>query len=457
MKAKLLAAAIGLAVTAQAMANLPEAMKQQLKQPGADVSFQVDRAKQPFTPEFASEAIQAFDNFHWQMGGDHAVYYNGHISEVMPSALARPHEDFKPLERNIEPALNRLATQSGEGILTLEEYLANPIFRTQALVMVHKGKVVFEAYPGMNKNDRHVWFSSAKTTVGLMTAKLVEQGKLDLDKTVPEYIPELKGTSWDKITVRSVSNMTTGLDNEEKLESIIDNDSPVVRFFASITGSPRASTGEFENWLNDVATDQDKLEGEEQGDVFRYASINTSILVQIIENIEGKTWSKSFEEDVWANLHAREPAVIGLTPEGHALSLGVFQTTPEDMVRFATLFTPSWNAVASQQVVTEDVIKMIRAEADPSRYIGSSKEGSSLGIFNEKAIGNAYQFDFIFEDGAIAKSGNMNQMIYMDYDRDFAAISFATSPYHSGYGESKAPAYMRLAALYLNGELAITQ
>ncbi|MGL6312891.1 serine hydrolase domain-containing protein [Vibrio sp. WXL103] len=457
MKVKLLAISVTLMMSSQVSANLPAAMEQQLKQPGADVTFDVERAKKPFSPEFASEAKQAFDNFHLQMGGDHAVYYNGHLTEILPSALARPNEHFQPLVRNINPSIGTIKTETGQGMLALDEYLVNPVFRTQALIMIHKGQVVYESYPGMNQHDRHVWYSSSKTTVGLVLAMLVQQEKIDLDKTVPEYIPHLKGSKWDGITLRSVANMTTGLDNEEKFESILQPDSAVVRYFASITGSPRASTGEFENWLMDVAPDQQALKGEQQGDVFRYASINTSILVEVIERVEGKTWSKIFEDKVWSRLYAREPMTIALSPEGHALPVGLVQTTPEDMARFATLFTPSWQAVASEQVVTPSVIAQIRHEVDSARYIGSSKEGSSVGLFNEAALGNGYQFDFIFADGAIAKSGNMNQMIYMDYDRDFAAISFATSPYHSGYGESKAPAYMRLAAQYLNGELFITQ
>ena len=340
MKLKNIALFLALATSTYASADIPAPMKEALKVPGADVTFNVDRAKQPFSPQFASEAKQAFNNFHLQMGGDHAVYYNGYMTEVLPSALSRPNEDYKPLARNINSRIGDLKTETGQGMLSLDEYMENPMFRTQAMIMVHKGQVVYEAYPGMNKNDRHVWYSTAKTTVGLVMAKLVQEGKVDTDKLVPEYIPELKGTAWDDITVESVLNMTTGLDNEEVLESILQPDSPVVRYFAAMTGSPRASTGEFEDWLTDVAVDQEKLEGEKQGDLFRYASINTSILVQIIENVEDKTWSKVFEEKVWSKLYAREPAAFGLTPGGHALAVGFLQTTPEDMVRFRYAIYP---------------------------------------------------------------------------------------------------------------------
>ncbi|GAL27815.1 hypothetical protein JCM19239_4780 [Vibrio variabilis] len=36
----------------------------------------VEAAKGTFSPEFVDAARAKFNNFHWQMGGDHALYYN---------------------------------------------------------------------------------------------------------------------------------------------------------------------------------------------------------------------------------------------------------------------------------------------------------------------------------------------------------------------------------------------
>lgn len=49
----------------------------------------------------------------------------------------------------------------------------------------------------------------------------------------------------------------------------------------------------------------------------------------------------------------------------------------------------------------------------------------------------------------MAKSGNLGQMIYIDPKRDFVGVVFSNNPYHSGYGETKAPALMRSAAKLL--------
>lgn len=53
-------------------------------------------------------------------------------------------------------------------------------------MMVHQGKVIFEAYPGMTETDVHFWASAATTTVGLVSAMLAEEGKIDVSKPITE-------------------------------------------------------------------------------------------------------------------------------------------------------------------------------------------------------------------------------------------------------------------------------
>ncbi|MEZ8142041.1 serine hydrolase domain-containing protein [Enterovibrio sp. FF113] len=413
---------------------------------GAQVTLPVQAAKGAFSPEFIDAARQNLSNFHWQMGGDHALYYNMHMSEFVPTAVSSPAEEYKPLARNIQHQLDNLLVQTdSKGELTMAEYLADPQFRTQGFVLIHEGKLVYEAYPGMKPTDRHIWASAAKTTVGTVIAMMVEEGKVDPQAPITNYVPELKGTVWDKISVLNVLNHATGLDNEETAESIMNPDSAVVRFFAAAFGSPRYATGELEGWL-DVAKDTKEVDDENAGERFSYASMNTMVLTQLIENIEGETWAKVFEDRVWSKVTARQPMLTNLTPDGMAISVGLMSSTMEDMARWGALFTPSWSAVATEPVVSQAVIDRIHQGGDAKAYIGTTKEASSQHAFNEKAQYNSYQFDYIFDDGAMAKSGNLGQFIYIDPARDFVGVMYSNNPYHSGFGENKGPALMRAAA-----------
>ena len=420
-----------------------------LEMEGAQVTLTVKDAHQSFTPDFVDSARENFNNFHWQMGGDHSLYYNMHMSEFLPTALAAPNAEYKPLVKNIDSRLAKLTVNTeAKGELTMEQYLADEQFRTQGFMLIHKGEIVYQAYPGMSPTDTHVWASTAKTTVGAVVAMLVEEGKVDPEQDITYYIPELKGSHWEGITVHQVLNMSTALDNEETLESILNPDSDVVRFFAASFNSPRAKTGEMETWMT-VAKGAQKIEGENAGDHFRYASINTMVLTQLVENIENKTWTEVFEDRVWSKVHARQPMQFNLTPDGMAIAVGLVSTTLEDMARWGTLFTPSWKAVADEPVISQAVIDRIHSGGNPKAFAGTSKESGSVHAFNEKADYNAYQFDYVFNDGAMSKSGNLGQFIYIDPERDFVGVMFSANPYHSGFGENKGPALMRSAAKLL--------
>jgi CubicO group peptidase (beta-lactamase class C family) len=443
-----------LLTVSSAFAQDPPVVVEALKVEGARVTLPVSVAitKDVFTPEFIRSARENWSNFHFQMGGDHALYYAMHLSEFMPSAEASPNVNYQALERDLRPELLYLKQSTSKGDLTLQEYMVDPLYRAQAMIMVHKGKVVYESYPGMRPTDRHLTASTGKITVGAVLMQLIAEGKIDLKKPITEYVTELKGTVWDDVSTYDVANMATGLDNEETVTALLQPDSPVTRFLAATSGTPRATTGKLESWI-DVARDQKKLDtGEKPGDVMRYASLNTTVLTRLIENIENKPFVEVFQERLWSKLYARQPMMFGLAPDGTALPVGFAMVTPEDYAKFGTMFTPSWSAVASERVVTDEMMKTLYDNVDKERYAKGAKLKSSEASFNDAAQGNALQFDYVWDDGALAKSGNMMQMIYIDPKRDFVSVYFSTTPFVDGYGEFKAGAYQRAAAKMLAGE-----
>jgi CubicO group peptidase (beta-lactamase class C family) len=434
--------------------DYPPEVEEALKVEGARVPLPVSVAitKDAFTPDFIRSARKKWSNFHFQMAGDHALYYAMHLEQFMPSAEAAPNINYRPLERDLRPELRYLTTQISKGDMTLQDYMTDPLYRAQAMIMVHKGKVVYEAYPGMRPTDRHLTASTGKITVGAVLMQLIAEGKLDLQKPITEYVPELKGTVWDESATYDVANMTTGLDNEETVPALLSPDSPLTRFLAATAGSPRATTGKVEDWI-DVARDQKKLaSGEQPGDVMRYASLNTTVMTRLIENIDNKPFVEVFEERLWSKLYARQSMMFGLAPDGTALPVGFAMTMPEDYAKFGVMFTPSWSAVSSEHVMTDGMMRILYDNVDKERYAKGAKIKTSAADFNDAAQGNALQFDYIWDDGAIAKSGNMMQMIYIDPKRDFVSIYFSTTPFVDGYGEFKAGAYQRAAAKMLHGD-----
>ena len=99
----------------------PKVIEDALKVDGARVTLPVGEAitKTVFTPEYVDKARKSWNNFHFQMGGDHALYYAMHLQEFMYSAESAPSMEYRPLERNIRPEIRNVRQQTSKGNITI--------------------------------------------------------------------------------------------------------------------------------------------------------------------------------------------------------------------------------------------------------------------------------------------------------------------------------------------------
>lgn len=170
------------------------------------------------------------------------------------------------------------------------------------------------------------------------------------------------------------------------------------------------------------------------------------------EKIDNKTWARLFQDRVWSKMGARGPILWNLTPDGTAVAHGLLSTTLEDFARFGMLFTPSWKKAAFEPVVSTQVLKRIQTAGNPAAFRAGTKYQGLIEDFGEAPTANSFQFDAVFEDGALYKHGNLGQGIYIDPKRDFVGVYFSTNGYIPPYGEDKMPGYLRRAAKLLAGK-----
>ena len=84
------------------------------------------------------------------------------------------------------------------------------------VIILHKGKIIYEKYQGALKPDGiHSVMSVSKTFTGTLGAMLVAEGVLDENKKVSEYVPELAESAFGDATVRNLLDMTTALNYSE--------------------------------------------------------------------------------------------------------------------------------------------------------------------------------------------------------------------------------------------------
>lgn len=406
----------------------------------------ISKLKSPMPLSFVKGAWNKFSQAHLMTGGDESIYYATHFSNYVRTAVAMPPLEKSVIGRNLQPKIDgvKFTARDGSQTMPLKEYLheGGPR-RVQAMMMAHKGKVVFEAYPGMNPTDMHMWMSASKTTTSLLTNLLEQEGLFSYDDPVVKHVPELAGSVWDDISFRDSANMAAGLDIEETFVAESDPKSWISLWFAALLG------GKGDQWIQ-IMRNAKKIPGEAPGSHMRYSTPNPMILVLAVQNITQKSWIDVFNQRVWSKIGANGPLIIALTPDGVPIGGGFLNSAPEDLLRYAMLYTPSWNVVSQERVVSEKVLERTRTLGDPAAFVGCEEESWSLDFFGEKAERNSCQWDHVFADGAMFKHGSMGQGIYADPGRDFCGMTFALSSNFAGPDHS--PGYLRAAAKMLAGK-----
>ena len=85
--------------------------------------------------------------------------------------------------------------------------------RTAVLVIVHEGKVRLEKY-GLDFSPGKRWtsFSVAKSFTSTLVGAAIKDGYIkNIDDKVSDYIPDLRGSAYDDVTIKQLLTMTSGV------------------------------------------------------------------------------------------------------------------------------------------------------------------------------------------------------------------------------------------------------
>ena len=365
-------------------------------------------------------------------------YQYSRMEEYFPSALIDKAPSSYNIERELNPSLGNASFKRVDGSTTptLNEFINEPGNRLQAILMIHKGKVIFESYPGMPKEDRHLWNSASKSTPGILNAILATEGKIDITKPVSYYIPEWKNTPWDDVSVHDNMNMTTGLNVQEEFSQDIGTpDRLADHFVASLY-----RYGDYTPWV-ELCKGVKKLYAP--GTVHRYSNISAQSMCKVVENALGKPFRTILEERLFHSSGNTDTISVMLMDDGIAQGVGGISTTLEDFARYAFSYTPSFKRLTGRDGIPQAAIDFLfKNKIDPEVFAKGNLYAMGQANYGaDHPVSAGSLFDFFFEDGAFSKHGHHSQGIYLDPKRDFAGVYFSTQP--TGSAENLAAGYMR--------------
>ncbi|UWR03019.1 beta-lactamase family protein [Ruegeria conchae] len=381
----------------------------------------VTEGRDGFSAEQSQSYRQAYDGETLTTSGDAGSYAASRLSENLPTAIVHRYGPVSELSYQPMPEVGDVRATTILGTMTLNEMIQDERSRLKAIAVIHKGQIVFEEYVGIRDWDNHLWASATKILVGTLAHIANEQGLINLDETVSHYVPELGDTPWADIKVADVLHQRSGLDiSESRLGSSPDH--PVSLFYAIGFGDPNIPEGlSLLEALKRVEVDV------EPGSRFEYASLNTYVTTLILQKVTGKPFEDLVTEHIWSQAGMEGDGVLGLTVSGEPSSPGAFAARLRDLARFGMLFTPSWDVVAEKQLVSEDYFAKVQAAADPAIYGEDYMSKRLLNDFGEDGFGASYQWDAVFPDGDMYKSGRTGQCLYVSPETDTVVVYYSSS------------------------------
>ena len=307
---------------------------------------------------------------------------------------------------------------------------------TDGIVVLHKGRVVYERYFGALKPDgQHIAMSVTKSFFGTIGAMLVADGTLDANAKASQYVPELKDSAFGDATVRQLLDMTTGL---QYSENYADQNAEIWSHVRAGNVLPRppgyTGPGTFYEFLLTV-----KKQGN-HGDAFAYKTVNTDTLGWVIARATGKSVGANLQDRIWSKLGAEQDAYFAIDTVGTEFAGGGLNTGLRDLARFGEMMRLD-GRFNGQQIVPKAVVDDIRRGGDKDLF---AKAGYAL------LPGWTYRDMWWVshnEHGAFSARGVHGQLIYVDPKAEMVIARYASFPLaaNSNLDPTSLPAYHALA------------
>ncbi len=305
-------------------------------------------------------------------------------SRVVPCAKKPVVLEKSPLR------LDDVRFTSNDTPYNLNDYIT--LNRVAGLLILKDNKIVSEQYHlGNSEQTRWMSMSVAKSISSTLVGAAILDGHIGgIDDPLTDYLPELKGSGYDRVSVKQLLQMTSGVKwddtptdpNSERRKmldlQIAQQPGAIMRYMAS---------------LPSVA---------EPGTVWNYSTGETHVVGALVRAATGQTVASYLSEKIWSRIGTEADATWWLdSPEGLEVAGSGISATLRDYGRFG-LFMMNDGVVDGERLLPEGWV----VEAGAPREIGGEQVDYGLMWWPVT--------DGASDDGAFSACGLFGQYIYIN-------------------------------------------
>jgi len=325
------------------------------------------------------------------------------------------------------------ADASGE-VRTINQILEEN--HTDGYLVLKGNRILYERYfNGLERDYQHIWFSATKSLSSTAFGILVDQGKVDLDASPARYIPELKGSGFDRVTIQNLLNHSSAIDFRE---TYTDFESDFFRYYApalnmvKFPGARDVEPGDTEIFgvhdflVHFVRPNEDEMPGE----VFDYNSSNTDVLGWLIARISGMPYAQFIRENIWAKLGTEHDAYLAVDRAYQGVATGGMNTTLRDAALFGNMIL-NRGAINGHRIVSANWVDATLDinESDKAKMRANPK-------YRDEVWAAYHNMWWVLDEshGEYAAVGIHGQVIYINRADNIVIVYFSSQPVASAAG-----------------------
>jgi CubicO group peptidase (beta-lactamase class C family) len=280
----------------------------------------------------------------------------------------------------------------------IDAYMAGQ--RSAALLVLHDGRLRLERYGlGFGADGRWTSFSVAKSITSTLVGAAIRDGHIkSMDDKVSDYLPQMKGSAYDDVTLRQLLTMTSGV---RWTEDYGDPNSDVAQFNKHV---PEEGVDALVSYLRRLPREVPA------GTRWHYSTGETNLVGVLLAQATGKPLAQYLSEKVWVPAGMEHSATWIVNRTGREISGCCIQAATRDFARFGQFILDGARPRAGAPSILPDgwLAEATRQQAATDR----------------PGRGYGYQW-WTYDDGTFAARGIFGQGLFIDPKRRIVIASSA--------------------------------
>ena len=312
--------------------------------------------------------------------------------------------------------------------MTLEDLFK--VHFARGMILIQDDKVLYEKYfDGFGPHKQHIWFSMSKSLASAALGILVEQGKIDVKKSPAHYIPELKNSGFERVSIQNLLDMATSIDFKETYTDMTSDFALKYAVAMNMGWLPGARDAQPESTeiygVHDFLSKYVKPNKElEPGTDFDYNSSNADVIGWLISRVSDQPYEQFISEQIWSKLGMEHDAYFTVDRAFMPVVTGGMNSTLRDAARFALMIRDEGRVKNKQLIPSEWINSALNIDEKLKSHMTANPK------YGEESWEAYHNMWWILdsEKGEFCATGIHGQVIYINRSKNTVMVWFSNQP-----------------------------